>query len=245
LLFAFCLNAAPYRNLLPLALFVFLLLGGLVLYGRQPVSPGRGVMRTWLRVHEESMVLGLYLFVPIVCLFLVSLGMPIFTDRYLITVVPAYLLLVAGGVLAVRERSTGLAVLCLAGVLASNLYVVTLQGHTRIKSDFRSAAEYVEEDGRGDLLVFLIPQGRPVFEYYYGDRLTWVDAPYTNGGMGPLDVAAVMHGATQGHRQVWLIVSETELWDERGLVKQWFDDHGTLLEKRRYARVDVFLYSVE
>jgi hypothetical protein len=171
--------------------------------------------------------------------------MPIFTDRYLITVVPAYLLLLAGGVLAVRERSTGLAVLCLAGVLASNLYVVTLQGHTKVKSDFRSAAEYVEEDGRGDLLVFLIPQGSPVFDYYYGDLFTWVDAPYTNSGMEPRDVAAEMEVATQGHGEVWLVVTETELWDERELVKQWFESHGTLLGKRSYARVDVFLYRLD
>lgn len=244
LLFAFSLNAAPYRNVLALALFVFLLLGGLVLHRRQPIKPGRGALRAVLRAHRESIVLGLYLFVPIVCLFLVSLGMPIFTDRYLITVVPAYLLLLAGGVVAVRERSTGLAAVCLAGVLASNIYVVTLQGHIKIKSDFRSAAAYVEEDGRGDQFVFLIPQGRAVFDYYYGDQLTWVDAPYTNGGMGWQGVAAEMDVATQGHGEVWFVVSETELWDERGLVKQWFDDNGTLLGKRSYARVDVFLYSL-
>lgn len=245
LLFAFSLNSAPYRSLLPLALFVFLFLGGLVLYRRRTVKPGRDALQVLLTAHQESVVLGLYLFVPIVCLFLVSLGMPIFADRYLITVVPAYLLLLAGGAVAVRERSTGLAAVCLAGVLASNLYVVTLQGHTKIKSDFRCAAEYIEEEGRGDLLVFLIPQGRPVFDYYYGDRFTWVDAPYTNGGMGPQGVAAEMDVATHGHGEVWLVVSETELWDKQELVRQWFDDHGTLLEKRSCARVDVFLYSLE
>jgi mannosyltransferase len=244
LLFAFSLNSAPYRNLLPLALFVFLLLGGLVLYKRRSSKPARGAPHVLLVGREESIVLALYLFVPIVCLFLVSLGMPIFTDRYLITVVPAYLLLLAGGVLAVKERSTGLAVVCLAAVLASNLYVLTLQGHTKIKSDFRSAAEYVEQDGRGDLLVFLIPQVRPVFEYYYGDRFAWVDAPYTNRGMEARDVAAEMGVATQGLSEVWFVVSESELWDERGLVNQWFESHGTLLEQRSYARVDVFLYEL-
>jgi hypothetical protein len=232
------MNVAPYRNLVPIALFVFLLLAGLVLYRR------RATGGTLLGTRLESIVLGLYLFVPIVCLFLVSLGMSIFTDRYLITVIPAYLLLLACGVLAVRERSRTLAVLCLAGVLASNLYVVTLQGHTKIKSDFRSAAEYVEEDGRGDLFVFLIPQGRPVFDYYYGDQFSWMDAPYTNGGMGPQAVELEMTQATQGYGEVWLVVSEAELWDERELVKQWFDGNGTLLAKRSYARVDVFLYSL-
>jgi mannosyltransferase len=245
LLFLFSLNVAPYRNVLPIALFVFLLLAGLVLFRRR-LEPGRqAALGTLLGGHQESLVLGLYLFVPIVCLFLVSLGMPIFTDRYLITVVPAHLLLLACGVVAVKERWSGLAAVCLAGVLICNLYVVARQGHTKIKSDYRSVVEYVGEDGRGDLFVFLIPQGRPVFEYYYGDQFDAVDVPYTNGGMGPQGVEREMAEATAGHGEVWFIVSEAELWDERGLVKQWFDGHGKLLEERSFARVDAYLYSLE
>jgi hypothetical protein len=122
--------------------------------------------------------------------------------------------------------------------------VVALQGHTKIKSDYRSAAEYVKEDGRGDLFVFLLPQGRPVFDYYYGDQFGWMDAPYTNSGMGAQAVAEEMAEATQGYGEVWLVVSESELWDKRELVQQWLDDNGTLLGKRSYARVDLFLYSL-
>ncbi len=245
LLFVFSLNAAPYRNVLPIALFVFLLLAGLVLYRRRPGLGRRGSLGALLGSRQESLVLGLYLFVPIVCLFVISLGMPIFTDRYLITVVPAYLLLLACGILAVKERWSGLAAVCLAGVLVCNLYVVARQGQTKIKSDYRSVAEYVEEDGRGDLFVFLIPQGRPVFEYYYGDRFDGVDAPYTNRGMGPRGAEREMAEATDGYGEVWFVVTEADLWDDRGLVKQWFDGHGTLLEQRSFARVDVYLYSVE
>ncbi len=245
LLFVFSLNAAPYQNVLPIALFVFLLLAGLVLYKRRPGLGRQGPLGALLGGRQQSLVLGLYLFVPIVGLFLISLGMPIFTDRYLITVVPAYLLLLACGVLAVKERWPGLAAACLAAVLVCNLYVVARQGHTKIKSDYRSVAEYVEEDGRGDLFVFLIPQGRPVFKYYYGHEFISADAPYTNRGMGPRGVEREMAEATAGHGAVWFIVAEADLWDERGLVKQWFDGYGTLLEQRSFARVDVYLYSVE
>ncbi len=188
--------------------------------------------------------MSLYLFLPVVLLFLISLGMPIFTDRYLITVAPAYLLLLSCGVVAVRQRSRTLAMACLTVVLVSNIYVVSLQGHTPIKSDFRSAAKYVKEDGRRDLKMFLIPHGRRVFVYYYGPSFRWAEPPYTNGGMASEDVARAMEEATAGHDMVWLVVSEEELWDSRGLVREWFQSHGDLLKRSRFARVDVYLYSL-
>jgi mannosyltransferase len=244
LLFSFSLHTAPQRSVLAIALYVFLLLGGLLLYVRRAVPGGRASLRAVLESRRESVILGLYLFVPVVSLFLISLGMPIFTDRYLITVVPPFLLLLSCGVIAVRERSSGLAVACLGLVLVSNLYVVALQGHTKIKSDFRSAAQYVEEDGRGDLMVFLIPQGRSVFDYYYDGQFAWADAPYTNGGLDPAGVARSMEEATDGHEEVWLIVSEAELWDSQGLVQDWFESNSTLLGKHSFTRVDVYLYSL-
>lgn len=243
LLFGFSLNSAPYGGLVPITLFVFLLLAGIILYRRGNGGAASRSLRTLLRSRQESITLSLYLSVPIVCLYLVSLGMPIFTDRYLITVLPAYLLLLSCGLAAVKQRSTRLAGLCLAGVLASNLYMVTLQGHTRIKSDFRSAAAFVKTDGRGDLIVFLIPHGRPVFEYYYGERFVGVDAPYTNQGMTAGEVARAMREATAGYKEVWLVVSEAELWDSRDLVQRWFEGNGTLLAQSSFARVDVYLYS--
>ncbi len=244
LLFAFGLNAAPHQNLLAIALFVFLLLAGLLLYvrGRAPVAtaPVKGL----LRHHQESIILGLYALVPVVALFLISLGMPIFTDRYLITVVPAFLLLLAAGVVAVGERSTALGAACLGLVLVANVYIVALQGNTKIKSDFRSVAQYVQADGRGDLVLFLIPHGRPVFDYYYDVQFAWADAPYTNRGLGPRGVARALEEATAGIAEVWLVVTEEELWDDRGLVRQWFETNGTLLGQRHVARIDAYLYSL-
>jgi 4-amino-4-deoxy-L-arabinose transferase-like glycosyltransferase len=245
LLFAFSLNAAPSRSILPIALFVFLLLAGLFLCVRpRDLREYRPVKRLLLG-HEESITLGTYLFLPVVCLFLISLGMPVFTDRYLITVVPPFLLLLSCGVVAVRSRSSALGITCLGLVLVSNLHVVALQGHTKIKSNFRSAAQYVEEGGRGDLMVFLIPQVRSVFDYYCdGDSFPWAEAPYTNGGMGMPEVERYMEEATDGYHEVWLVVSEAELWDSRGLVQKWFEGHGTLVGQRHFARIDAYLYTL-
>lgn len=245
LLYSFSLNAAPRDHMLVIALFVFLLLAGLLLSTRKSeaaVQTAGGQPKPAVR---ERLTLGLYLVLPILVLFGISLGMPIFTDRYLITVVPAFLLLLGRGVGAVRDRSASLAMACLGLALVSNVYVIALQGHTAIKSDFRSVAHYVEEKGGGDLMAFLIPHVRPVFDYYYEAPFEWADAPFTNEGRRTEDADRYMEEITEGHRAVWLIVSEAELWDSRGMAQAWLESHGTLLERRGFARVDAYLYSLD
>jgi mannosyltransferase len=245
LLSAFSLNAAQGRNLLSIALFVFLLLAGLLLTMRSRGAVSQAAGGQPEGADRDRIILALYLFLPILAIFLISLGIPIFTDRYLITVVPAFLLLLGRGVGALRERSAVLGTACLALVVVSNMYVVSLQTHTPIKSDFRSVARYVEEEDRGDLLVFLIPQVRPVFDYYYQRPFDWADAPFTNRGMESGEVNAYMKDVTDGHQAVWLIASEVEQWDSRGLVQEWLQSHGTLLERRNFARADAHLYYLE
>jgi hypothetical protein len=62
--------------------------------------------------------------------------------------------------------------------------------------------------------------------------------------MGAGGVASAMEQATEGRRNVWLILTEPELWDSRGLVQEWFESNGALLSSRSFARVDVYLYSL-
>jgi len=94
-------------------------------------------------------------------------------------------------------------------------------------------------------MMFLIPPGRRVFGYYYEGRLRWAEPPYTNSGMGTDEVALAMEEATAGHDEVWLVVSEGEMWDSRGLIKGWLEGHGVLLDRRSFARVETHLYSLE
>jgi mannosyltransferase len=244
LLTSFSLSAAPGQNVLAMALFVFLLLAGLLLPLHRAKEGGTQFDGERGGGRRDRLILALYLFVPAISLFAISLKMPIFADRYLITIMPAFLLLLGRGVVAVRERSAALGAACLGLALVCNLYVVTVQDQTPIKSDFRAVAQYVEQDGRGDLVLFLIPQVKPVFQYYDDERLALADAPYTNGGMGLDEVTEYMGEVTQGHQQVWLILSEGELWDSRGLTREWLDSHGLLLDRQALARVDVYLYSL-
>ena len=139
----------------------------------------------------------IWLLLPPLALYGLSLGVPLFTDRYLIWAMPAFLALVGLGVIALARtwRPLGLAALCL--ILVFNLLSTGAQTLLPIKSDFRAAARYVLAHRQSDdLLVYQIPHIRYTFSYYASGRndpddpvLLGMDGLYTNGGMNEVEAA--------------------------------------------------------
>ncbi|HSJ59355.1 MAG TPA: glycosyltransferase family 39 protein, partial [Anaerolineae bacterium] len=74
--------------------------------------------------------------------------------------------------------------------------------------------------------------------------LVWAEGLYTNAGMTPEEVDRLMAGQVAGHQAVWLVASEVELWDERGLVEAWLAEHGELTDRRDLVRVSVYRYAL-
>ena len=126
----------------------------------------------WLwRNHRSRLVslgiLGCWLLVPVLSFFLVTLVRPMYTARYLAFVLPAYLILLAAGAVAIASRSRWQAALLVAALLVLNVLGIWRQIWTPVKADFRSATGYVESNrSPGDLLIFQIPYGRFSFDYY-------------------------------------------------------------------------------
>jgi mannosyltransferase len=108
-----------------------------------------------------------WLLVPVLGFFLITLIRPMYTARYLIFVLPAYLLLLAAGVVAVWRHSRLLASFWLVALLATSGRGLWSQARTPVKADFRSATQYVANQmAPDDLLLFQIPYGRHSFDYY-------------------------------------------------------------------------------
>jgi mannosyltransferase len=214
-----------------------------------------------------------WLVVPVAGLFLISLLRPIYTARYLIFVLPAYLLLLAAGLQAIARESRFVAAGLLVAVLALNGWGLGLQAGTPLKADFRAATAYLSAHRQpGDLLLFQIPYGRHSYEYYLLRQATAAARPsrlpsrrgfqvflplvfaggsqaypgaeglYTNAGMAPEEAARQMAALTAGHRGVWLVSSEAWLWDERGLVQAWLDEHAARAREAHFVRVDLYYY---
>lgn len=126
----------------------------------------------WLWREDRSHLasLGLltgWLCIPVLGLFLVTLIRPMYTARYLIFVLPAYLILLAVGLVAIGRRSRLAAGLLLAALVVSNSMMLWRQAVTPVRADFRAATGYVASRmSPHDLLIFQIPYGRYSFEYY-------------------------------------------------------------------------------
>jgi 4-amino-4-deoxy-L-arabinose transferase-like glycosyltransferase len=140
-------------------------------------------------------VLVCWLLLPVLSLFLITLVRPLFTARYLVYVVPAYLLLLAAGIVAVGRRTRLLAGLLLIAILAVNGWGLRLQSQTLIKADYRSATEYLlSRAGPQDLILFQIPYGRHSFEYY-AHSLAFRESNFARPNQAPSLQSPALHRA--------------------------------------------------
>ncbi len=161
LLSSYSLGVVQKGTVWALAPFAALLLAPVLLLapGGRPWQPGWG--------RATLVTLLCWLAVPVVGFFLVTLLRPMYTARYLIYVLPAYLLILAVGLTAVARHSRPLAAGLLAVLVALNGWGLWLQAHTPIKADFRAATAHLSVRlAPGDLVLFQIPYGRHSFEYY-------------------------------------------------------------------------------
>ena len=187
---------------------------------------------------------------PPLLIYAVSLGMPVFTDRYVIWAMPAYLALLACGLMALMRVWRPLGIAVGAVILALNGWSMYLQASQPIKADFRSAAAYVVARHQpGDVIMYQIPYNRYTFAYYASGRQDpedpgWagVEGPYTNYGMSPAEADAWIATRLGGAKAVWLISSETAMWDARNLTEEWFRVNATATDRTDFTRVQVTRY---
>ncbi len=211
-----------------------------------------GSMTAGALLARKPVVVGLVCWVgaPLLALWLISSSRPLFTERYLIWTLPAWLLLAAAGLTGLARRGWGgqLAALAgTAGLVTVGLIGVGHQWGTPVRADFRSAAAFVSQHHQaGDLIVFQIPYLQATFDYY-APNLDYrpVEGPYTNRGESAADIDAYLHTAIGSRPRAWLVLSEAPMWDERGLTLDWFQTHGRPLDKATLNRVEVIHWQLD
>jgi hypothetical protein len=194
---------------------------------------------------ERAHVLAMWAWMggPVLGLYAISLRVPMFVDRYLIWIGPALYLLVARGLDQVRRRSVVIVALCLAALLWLNVQGIVQQTTTPIKADLRAAAAYVKAHRQpGDLVLFHISYIRHTFEYYYGDAAPWAEGIPTDEATSEATVDALMRERTRGREVVWLVLSEPEMWDARGMTVAWLEAHALVGARLEWARVSLIRY---
>lgn len=236
-----------FLGLTAIILFVFLLLCGLFLRGapatdRRP--PANYVPRFTSNVSR--FILAGWILLPLLIVYLISLRVTIFEDRYLIYIVPGFYLLVTVGLVLVRRYSRLLAGLCLGLLLVINLLGIWQQQRQPIKADFRAAAAYLASHPQPTSPIMLqMPYLRYTLRYYYPGKYKILEGLWTNNGKTEAQVDAEMTALTADLSDLWLVVSEEDAWDNRRLTRAWLDTHAHLVDQAHFSRVDVYHYQFQ
>lgn len=257
----------PTENLLPLAPLIFLAFAALFLGSSEFAVATPNEEHTdqvlWLAAWRRWLLVVSWLFVPILTIYLLSLQQPIFTDRYIIWIAPAAMILLALGSTAVRSNGSRLglplALLLVLYVAGFWLYAGWQQKNMTMKYDLRGAVQYlVKHRTANSLLILQIPYMEWSYRYYSGDfspqlfqgsdaRLAhWAGGLWTNGGL-PDDQARAqvdqqMVAMTKDSHDIWVMRSEVEMWDARHLMDEWLDQHGQAVDQANFHGAQVKHY---
>lgn len=206
---------------------------------------------------RRSLFLGLSLVLPLTLFYLVTLAKPLFSDRYLIVAAPAFVLLVAGGILAIERYARFVAPLALAGVVALSwvpLRDVNLAGKSE-KEDWRTVYQTVTQHAHPrDLLIVEPGYLATTLDYYrqqpHAGRLRdaqTIAAPTeltaANADQRGLDL--FLQRETAGFERVWLIISPDRAasTDPKARLREWFTYNARLIEARTLNGVWYGLYT--
>lgn len=225
-----------------------------------------GLARAWLTKREidtetgerdrhrtgwrEPMALAAWISLPLVGIWLISVRQPIFTNRYLVWAAPAFYLLAASGfvgMVRLGRKGALVALGLLLLVVVGDGRALWHQATQPIKPDFKGAAAYLEQRYRpDDLIVFHLSYMADSFDYYYSGAYDSWGAPAPEGGLPENDLELLMRVNTKDHGTVWLVLSESRMWDPRGLIKAWMDAHTMIPPQEQiFAHVSVYRYELD
>jgi 4-amino-4-deoxy-L-arabinose transferase-like glycosyltransferase len=209
-------------------LFLLFLIWGLVWL----VRPGASA-----RNRTAGLLLSGYLFLPILVLFLFSFVLPVYMNsRHLILISPAFYLLVAVGLTRWQGRMAWVAALCallmVGGVIYSTYNYFYNPGYD--KDHHREWGEYLRAHVRpGDVVVVNPPHIAELYDYYASSEVPWIGLPLLGGSRQ--DTKDRLEGLLEQYDRVWLALSRTPPWGDRGRVPQnWLNENAFRLSRESF-----------
>jgi uncharacterized membrane protein len=226
-------------GIIPQILFLFLFLCGLFLRGRTSKVDTFSNSPRW----RPRFILAAWTLIPPLAVYLISLRVQIFEDRYLIYIVPAFYLVIVLGLLQIKQYASWLAAFCLGIILIINLSGIWEQQRQPLKADFRAAAAYIaQQTSAPPVIMVQTPYLQHTLNYYYPAEYHLLEGLWTNGGQTETDIDNEMTTLTRELNDLWLVVSEEDLWDQRHLTRSWLEEHATLAAEAHFMRVAVYYF---
>ena len=198
-----------------------------------------GLARTFSSSRYHALFLILYIVAPSVCVFGAAQVRPLFRERYLNAIAPAYYLSFAWGLLSPAEYlRRWKAVPLVAGVTFLGLFAAhSLNNHYhnpqyQKSPDWRALSVYLaSETEPGDVLILNYPD--PTFSYYYDGRAPSFILP--RGLLSQqvkIETADALRVLATKYERIWFYPLTDVGWDNEGFVENWLNRHASLVAER-------------
>jgi len=203
------------------------------------------------RQRRATVLVGSCLLIPLAIVYLLSLRRPMFHERYLIFVLPPYLLFLASGITAwagwMRRRSRLMAMALAALPMAFLIGAAALSlinhfydpGYAK-SPPWREMVQFLHlQSQSGDVVIQNYPD--PALAYYLADCpphvLVPAEVPFSRQ-----EVEKALTDLVNGHSRLWLVPTRSADWDAEGLVETWFDRHGDPIDQQQFGALRLRLY---
>ncbi len=181
---------------------------------------------------EATLAAVLYLVVPLLMMYVLSLRKPMYNPKFLLLIAPPFSLLVAQGALLLLQvwRRAGMLVSTALLALLVAISVSGLLGYyfdpRQARDDYRGIARYLMAAGRpGDAIVLNAPSQVEVFGLYYTGTIPVVPLPQRRPpDRAETEAALAQLAAT--HQRIFGLFWATNESDPDGIVEGWLGRNG-------------------
>lgn len=213
-----------------------------------------GLVYLFTRDWRRGLFFALYAGIPTVAVFALNTVRPLYLERYLNGIAPAYYLLLAYGVTqsarAVTSRvkfpNARRAIFAPAAVGFAVLAFFGLQNYWTqpafAKSpDWRSLARIINANAQpGDLIL----QNFPEMSLLYYDRTKLPLVVYPETFLPDSKTAQQLNAVNANYQRVWFIPAAPDFWDPEQYVEQWLERRGDLLNEWTVGDFRLELYAM-
>ncbi len=187
-----------------------------------------GVMVRWHHKHNAGLLLALTGFLPPILLGLVSLRMNVFTPRYILAVVPIYILIIVSLIDTLWRLSTPQIIrralslmlaggwLVVIGYSLSNLYFSNDYAKT---TDWRGLTDYLRANVSSNDIV-LQAAADEAFTFYFGSLADFDRIP-ANPHQSTGEITRILQNAAANYASIWLVARTPGDWPNRNVGPDW------------------------
>ncbi len=209
-----------------------------------------GLIILCTRDWKRGLFFVLYASMPTLAVFAINTIRPLYLERYLNGIAPAYYLLLAYGIVQLSNmfhvsrftflasRSVILLAISLAAFFALSNYW-TNPAYAKAP-DWRGLANIINANAqRGDLIVQNFPETSLL--YYDKSKLPLVVYPETF--LPDTKTTQQLNALNANYQRVWFIPAAPDFWDPDQFVESWLDHRDDLLKDWRVENLRLHLYA--